>query len=126
MLEVDWEENGRKFPDRKPVTVNSLNQSRVINIQNRISKVVYIGNNSEPFRESVISSLTSNGIDVDCYGSQSKPIDNKQEKLSEYKITLCPENSLFEGYVTEKPIHSYLSNTVGIYRWFHSITFTNQ
>lgn len=116
MLEIDWEESGKKFTDRKPVKASDLNQSRVINVQDRLSKVVYIGNNSEPFRESLISCLISNGIDVDCYGSQSKPVDNKQVKLSEYKITLCPENSLFEGYVTEKPIHSYLANTVGIYR----------
>jgi len=35
--------------------------------------------------------------------------------LPEYKFCLCPENSIYDGYVTEKLIDAYASGTVPIY-----------
>ena len=44
---------------------------------------------------------------------------DKQILLNRYKLTLAPENSLYEGYVTEKPIHSFLAGTMSLYRGGH-------
>ena len=35
--------------------------------------------------------------------------------LPEYKFCLCPENSIYDGYVTEKLIDAYAGGTVPIY-----------
>jgi len=35
--------------------------------------------------------------------------------LPEYKFCLCPENSIYDGYVTEKLIDAYAGLTVPIY-----------
>jgi len=41
--------------------------------------------------------------------------DNKQLYLQQYKFNICPENSIGEGYVTEKIFHSLLSGCIPIY-----------
>jgi len=42
-------------------------------------------------------------------------IDNKWEVLSKYKFIFCPENSRFDGYVTEKPIQPMCMGSIPIY-----------
>jgi hypothetical protein len=40
---------------------------------------------------------------------------SKFDLLPEYKFCLCPENSVYDGYVTEKLIDAYAGLTVPIY-----------
>ena len=40
---------------------------------------------------------------------------SKFDILPEYKFCLCPENSIYDGYVTEKLIDAYSGGTVPIY-----------
>jgi hypothetical protein len=59
--------------------------------------------------------------------SQYKPVDgfgnmfgnslrqSKFDILPEYKFCLCPENSIYDGYVTEKLIDAYAGGTVPVY-----------
>jgi len=56
---------------------------------------------------------------IDCYG---KPFGNhsdgehlKYQILSEYKFSLCPENTRQPGYVTEKLFHAKTAGTIPIY-----------
>jgi hypothetical protein len=35
--------------------------------------------------------------------------------LPEYKFCLCPENSIYDGYITEKLLDAYAGGTVPIY-----------
>ena len=35
--------------------------------------------------------------------------------IASYKFMICPENSMAEGYVTEKPLQTYISGTIPIY-----------
>ena len=44
--------------------------------------------------------------------TEVNPVNDKIDLLKKYKYTLCLENSLMEGYVTEKPIHAYLSGCI--------------
>ena len=78
-------------------------------------KAVFVGNNSTPFRIELIYKLNQLGISVDCFGSQTQPIDNKLETIKDYKYSICVENSYHPGYVTEKLIDGYLANTIPIY-----------
>ena len=53
---------------------------------------------------------------VDFYGTGcEKPIDYKIEALKDYKFSIIVENSIEDGYFTEKLLDCFLSGTVPIY-----------
>jgi hypothetical protein len=114
MLETDW--FGRCYPDRQTFSIRHLITPKVVDLSKRKPAIIYVGNNSEPCRMSLITYLQSMGITVDVYGSHTKPLANKIQEYMTYKMSLCPENSLFPGYITEKPLHSWISATPYIYR----------
>ena len=114
MLEVDWLDSGW-YPDRKTHSLASITKAKMINTSERLPKVCYIGNNNEPLRMHLIEALRHNAIDVDCYGSQSRPVNNKIDLLSKYRVCLSPENSFYPGYTTEKPIHGFISGCRTVY-----------
>ena len=41
--------------------------------------------------------------------------DNKIETISNYKFTVCFENTQYEGYVTEKMIDCFIAGTIPVY-----------
>lgn len=49
-----------------------------------------------------------------CYQGEI-PGGGKWEVFSQYKFTFCPENSRFNGYVTEKPIQPMCCGSIPIY-----------
>ena len=69
------------------------------------------------------------GLRVNLYNtiSKYKPVDgygnmfgrslrqSKFDVLPSYKFCLCPENSIYDGYVTEKLLDSYAGGTIPIY-----------
>lgn len=113
MLEIDW---FRKcYPDRIPITLNSFTRPRMVDYSNRSDALVYIGNNSEPMREFILGQLERLGIPVERYGSQSRPVANKQKLLESYKLTLAFENSYYPGYMTEKLLHAHAAGTACLY-----------
>jgi hypothetical protein len=40
---------------------------------------------------------------------------SKFDLLKDYKFSLCPENSIYDGYVTEKLLDAYAGGTVPLY-----------
>lgn len=44
-----------------------------------------------------------------------KRVDDKLEFISKFKFNLCPENSIVEGYITEKIMEPFVAHTVPIY-----------
>jgi len=76
------------------------------------------------------------GLRVNLYNSLNKykPVDgyglmfgnslrqSKFDILPEYKFCLCPENSVYDGYVTEKLIDAYAGGTVPIYSGTMSVS----
>jgi hypothetical protein len=113
LLEIDW--FGKTYDDRFPYPLSLFTSDRIIDNTNKCERIAYVGNNYEPFRTSLINILTNNGFVVDLYGSQSRPVYNKIALYQGYHHVLCPENSFFPGYVTEKIIHSFVAGTIGIY-----------
>lgn len=76
-----------------------------------------IYNNSTPEREEVLTHLRrAFGADnVHVYGSQRTGEINKFEVLSRSIINVCFENSLGEGYVTEKLLHARMMGCKALY-----------
>ena len=56
---------------------------------------------------SLISALQENGIEVDCFGSQSRPVKDKPEMLAKYLGSIVMENSYYPTYQTEKILQAY-------------------
>ena len=99
--------------DYKMYDSAELEMPRLVNTAG--NTVVYIGNNSTPSRIEAINELAKNGITVDCFGSQTRPVSDKIETLQNYQYSLCFENTYTPGYVTEKLIDSFIGGTRPIY-----------
>ena len=112
-LEIDH--FGKHYQDRKPYPIEMFLNNQVIDYDFRKEEVVFVGNNSEPFREYILSILPSHNIKVERYGSHTRPVNDKMELLKNYKMSLCFENSFYPGYITEKLIHALLSGTKSVY-----------
>jgi hypothetical protein len=61
----------------------------------------------------------SNYKQVDVYGKCGTPLDygekNKLNIVSDYKFSICFENSIYPGYFTEKLLHAKISGTIPLY-----------
>ena len=75
-----------------------------------------IAGNPEGLRVVLYNSI-SQYKQVDGYGNMfNKSLrQSKFDILPEYKFCLCPENSIYHGYITEKLIDAYAGGTVPIY-----------
>jgi hypothetical protein len=99
--------------DYHPYKLCELEQPREASGSN--DAVVYIGNNSTPLRIDAINELSRLGMKVACYGSQTRPVEDKIATMEKYLYSLCFENSFAPGYVTEKIIDSFMGNSYPIY-----------
>ena len=113
LFEIDW--FGKQYKDRKTYPMSLFTAERCIDYRERLSNIVYVGNNHEPYRMSIINTMREAGYQVDSFGRHSREVDDKVELYTNYRLCFCPENSFFPGYVTEKLMHSYLGGTAGIY-----------
>ena len=84
-------------------------------INNGRNSIVYVGNNSTPHRVEAIYELRRLGVEVDCYGSQTRPVTNKLDTLKQYRYNLCFENSFSPGYVTEKIVDAFMAGSYPLY-----------
>ena len=75
-----------------------------------------VAGNPEGLRVNLFNSV-SQYKQVDGYGLMfgNSLRKSKFAVLPEYKFCLCPENSVYDGYVTEKLIDAYAGLTVPIY-----------
>jgi hypothetical protein len=78
-----------------------------------------------PFRLQLLKMISELG-NVDIYGEASRrKVISKYEIARNYKFMICPENDLYPGYVTEKPIEAYVSETIPIYSGLDSARMLN-
>jgi len=85
--------------------------------QKRDLSITAIYNNSTPEREEIVYHLSQHfGIkNVRVFGSQRTGEVNKLDLLARTKINICFENSLGEGYITEKLLHALLMGCKALY-----------
>lgn len=98
------------------IDIKSLVRGRTLDIKAKDKFCALIANNPEGLRINLYNSL-SQYKQVDGYGNMfNRPLrKSKFAILPEYKFCLCPENSVYDGYITEKLIDAYAGLTVPIY-----------
>jgi hypothetical protein len=107
VFDTDLGENG------SPYEAQDLIKSRKA-IGKEESAVMVI-NNFHPVRMEFAKQLAKI-MHVDIYGrAVGKPLDSKYDTVSKYKYMICFENDLFPGWITEKPIHAWMCETVPLY-----------
>ena len=117
MLQIDWF-NKRDYTNPAFVLPhNKILANEFINTP-KTKFCCAIFNTDSPYRFETVNKL-SNYKKVDCYGN---PHGNwfygenvKYKILSEYRFSICFENSIYPGYYTEKLFHAKTSGTVPIY-----------
>jgi hypothetical protein len=115
LLEIDVFNRNKPYPDRVVHPVSSFTSASNIDLGQRIPAIAFIGNNCEPFRYNLLNLLSSKGIPVDYYGSSHRPVRDKFDLLSRYRLTLAFENSYYPGYITEKSLQAYISKTPALF-----------
>jgi len=98
------------------IDIKSLMRSRKLDMTKKDKFCALIAGNPEGLRINLFHSI-SKYKQVDGYGNMFGRAlrDSKFDLLSEYKFCLCPENSIYDGYVTEKLIDAYAGGCVPIY-----------
>lgn len=98
------------------IPIYQLTKARTLDIKAKDKFCTLIANNPEGLRINLYNSI-SQYKQVDGYGNMfGRPLrKSKFAILPEYKFCLCPENSIYDGYVTEKLIDAYAGLTVPIY-----------
>jgi hypothetical protein len=96
------------------VSASNLLVGRELLREKKKLAIIFLSN-PHPFRLQVIKELSSLG-EVDVFGSYSgKVVKSKVDVARDYKYSICFENDLYPGYVTEKLLEAYLSETVPLY-----------
>ena len=98
------------------IDIKSLMQPRKLDMQEKKEFCALIANNPEGLRINLYNSI-SDYKQVHGFGNMFRnPLrQSKFDILPEYKFCLCPENSIYDGYVTEKLIDAYAGGCVPIY-----------
>ena len=96
--------------------IKSLMQPRKLDTSIKDKFCAMIAGNPEGLRVNLFNSI-SQYKQVDGYGLMfgNSLRKSKFTVLPEYKFCLCPENSIYDGYVTEKLIDAYAGLTVPLY-----------
>lgn len=98
------------------IPIKPLTKPRKLDMSIKKEFCALIANNPEGLRINLYNSI-SDYKQVHGFGNMFRnPLrQSKFEILPEYKFCLCPENSVYDGYVTEKLIDAYAGGTVPIY-----------
>ena len=98
------------------IDIGSLTRPRKLNLEEKTNFCALIAGNPEGLRINLYNSI-SQYKQVDGYGNMFGRAlrGSKFDLLKEYKFCLCPENSIYDGYVTEKLIDAYAGGCVPIY-----------
>jgi hypothetical protein len=79
----------------------------------------------EPTRNK-LNRAVARSMTVDNFGrAHGKWVENKHEVAQKYGFQICSENDLYPGYVTEKLIDSWISQTIPIWMGIDSEKYFN-
>jgi hypothetical protein len=98
------------------IPIYPLTKQRTLDMSKKDKFCAMIAGNPEGLRVNLYNSISKYKL-VDGYGNMfGRSLRNsKFDILPDYKFCLCPENSVYDGYVTEKLIDAYAGGTVPIY-----------
>jgi hypothetical protein len=108
--------NAHNHGHEQLIPISLLTNGRRLDIKAKDKFCAMIAGNPEGLRVNLFNSI-SQYKPVDGFGNMfGRPLNkSKFAMLPEYKFCLCPENSVYDGYVTEKLIDAYAGLTVPIY-----------
>ena len=115
MFEIDLFNRNDNYPDRVVYNYEDFCDSKIIDYSKRKKGIVFVGNNEEPFRQSLINELKEITKEFYTYGTLTNPVEDKIELLRSFQGNLAIENSFFPGYITEKAMHGYISGAKTLY-----------
>ena len=96
------------------VSSSNLLEGRKLTRDKEKFAVIFLSN-PHPYRLQIVKEISNLG-NVDVFGSYSgKIVKSKIDVARDYKYSICFENDLYPGYVTEKLLEAYLSETVPLY-----------
>lgn len=100
----------------QPIPINQLLHKRNYDPASKKEFCVMVAGNPEGLRVNLYNSI-SKYKPVHGYGSMfgNSLRTSKFDVLPYYKFCLCPENSIYDGYVTEKLIDAYAGGCVPVY-----------
>jgi hypothetical protein len=117
MLQIDWFNKGGYINPEFVLPYDQIASNAFIN-NSKTKFCVAVFNTDSPHRFDTVRKL-SNYKKVDCYG---KPHGNwfygesdKYKVISNYKFSICYENTIYPGYYTEKLFHAKCGGTVPLY-----------
>ena len=98
------------------IEIAPLTKPRVLDWDKKDKFCAMIAGNPEGLRINLFNSVTRYKP-VHGYGNMfnNSLRQSKFDVLPSYKFCLCPENSIYDGYVTEKLLDAYAGDTVPIY-----------
>jgi hypothetical protein len=98
------------------ISIDSLTRGRTLDMSQKTKFCAMVAGNPEGLRVNLFNSI-SEYKRVDGYGNMfNRPLrKSKFDLLKDYKFSLCPENSIYDGYVTEKLIDAYAGGTLPLY-----------
>ena len=98
------------------IEIAPLTVPRVLDWDKKKNFCAMIAGNPEGLRVNLYNSISSYKP-VDGYGNMFNRSlrASKFDVLPDYKFCLCPENSIYDGYVTEKLLDAYAGGTIPIY-----------
>ena len=109
--------------DEIQAKINQLNDSSIRLSPGRTKFASQISSHDRGGVRSILLDLLASIGQIDCAGhfrnntDELKTVygDHKEEYLRKYRFNLCPENSLGEGYITEKVFDSISTGCIPIY-----------
>jgi hypothetical protein len=98
------------------IDIESLTKPRKLDWSKKTNFCAMVAGNPEGLRVNLYNSI-SRYKPVHGYGNMFGRAlrASKFDLLEDYKFCLCPENSVYDGYVTEKLIDAYAGGTIPIY-----------
>jgi hypothetical protein len=98
------------------IDIKNLMRPRKLDMASKDKFCALIAGNPEGLRINLFHSI-SKYKQVDGYGNMFGRAlrQSKFDLLKDYKFCLCPENSIYDGYITEKLVDAYAGLTVPLY-----------
>jgi Glycosyltransferase family 10 (fucosyltransferase) C-term len=121
MVALDWNKN----PSSGELELSNSDLNKPRNPIRREKKACSFSSTLEPTRNK-LNRAVARSMTVDNFGrAHGKWIENKHEVAQEYGFQICSENDLYPGYVTEKLIDSWISQTIPIWMGCDSEKYFN-
>ena len=102
------------FAKRKDcITIFNNTEGTRMHILSKLKEIMYVEAYGKPFNKPLGPKINDSFLDI-LFPTYCE-YKSKINKIKKFKFNLCPENSLYPGYYTEKCFHAKISGSIPIY-----------